>query len=395
VKKNLTNFNISTGTLSSGIYTVGGTLKFSGANIVNNAANLTISGTSAQILNGTTNGLANFVNNTGAFTVSANGNFTTGPSSFSNSGTVTVAAGSTMTVGGGNSYNQSAGTTTVDGTLGASAGINVTGGTVLGAGKLSGNATVGGSGTGPTLSVGDSGKAGLLAITGTYTQLSTGSISAFIGGTSVGTQYSQLQVGSSAMLAGTLNVTLASGFTPTIGSTFTVLTASSIAGTFSNSTISINGSEHFNVSYTSTGVVLTVASGNAPQSGGLAKSGVAVLPGNLLRFRVGGNHIPGARIRNSGARSSVAFPAETNLRRYSGSTRVVEVSRGPARIAQTWRKPTFTTPAGTKASVERVNVSNNWTAPMRAVSQRMPVGGISMQHVAVKVLQPTLPRFRR
>src|SRR5208283_4519086 len=119
-----------------------------------------------------------------------------------------------------------------------------------GGGKLSGNVTLGGSGTTPTIIVGDSGKAGLLAITGNYTQLSTATMNSFIGGTTVGTQYSQLQVGGTASLAGILTVTLASGFTPTVGSTFTVLTAETFTGTFSNSTIAINGSEHFAVSYT-------------------------------------------------------------------------------------------------------------------------------------------------
>ena len=76
---------------------------------MNNAANLTISGTSAKILNGTANGLADFANNTGSFTVTADGNFTTGVGNFTNSNKVTVATGSSMTVGGGYAYSQSAG----------------------------------------------------------------------------------------------------------------------------------------------------------------------------------------------------------------------------------------------------------------------------------------------
>jgi len=147
---------------------------------VNNAANLTISGPSAKILNGTANGLADFANNTGSFTVTADGNFTTGVGNFTNSNKVTVTAGSSMTVGGGYAYSQSAGTTTIDGTLTASSGINVTGGTIEGAGTLSGNVSVGGSGTTPALNIGDSGKAGLLVITGAYAQLTTASAKAFI-----------------------------------------------------------------------------------------------------------------------------------------------------------------------------------------------------------------------
>jgi fibronectin-binding autotransporter adhesin len=405
----LTNFNSSTNTLASGTYTVGGTMEFTGANIVNNAANLTITGTSAKILNGTTNGLANFANNTGAFTVTGNGSFTTAPSNFTNSGTVTVAKGSTMTVGGNNAYNQSAGTTTVDGTLTGSAGINVTGGSILGAGRLGGNVTVGGSGTAPTISAGDTGKAGLLAITSNYTQLSTATMNSFIGGTTVGTQYSQLQVGGTASLAGALTVTLASGFTPTIGSTFTVLTAATVTGTFSNSTIAINGTEHFNVSYTTTGVVLTVASGVAPQSGGLPRSALAVALSRKqqpvltsgLRHGIsgtprGGSHIFVAGLGNSRARSGAILAGGYGLNRYEGSNRV------PLQAAALWeRKPPVAAPvAELQLSRERVSQSlrqsNLWNGAARGGSSlRMPVAGTLMRRTPVRVMPPMLPRMGR
>jgi hypothetical protein len=77
---------------------------------------------------------------------------------------------------------QMAGTTTIDGTLaGIAGGATVTGGTILGAGTVKGNLSVGGSGTAPTIRVGGSG----VAITGTYTQLATGTITGFINGTTV------------------------------------------------------------------------------------------------------------------------------------------------------------------------------------------------------------------
>lgn len=395
VGKNLTNFDSATNTLTSGTYTIGGTLKFTGANIVNNAANLTISGSSAQILNGTSNGLANFANNTGAFTLTGNGSLTTGSSSFSNSGTLSVMAGSTLTVGGGNSYNQSAGTSTVDGTLGAAWGINVTGGTVQGAGKLSGNVKVGGSGTAPTLNVGDSGKAGLLAITGSYTQLSGASMSVFIGGTGVGTQYSQLQVSSSATLAGTISVALASGFTPTIGSSFTVLTATSIAGTFSNSTIAINGSEHFNVSYTATGVVLTVASGSAPLSGGFAMSTfTAGLAGSALRHGPGGDRILVAGMGNSRARSGAFVSAGGGQQRYPAPVRVV-IPRSHALAPAIPQTPVVTRVNELTLAGGRVSLDRDWTGPLRVLSRRTAVSGVSRPHVPLRALPPLLSRLRR
>jgi fibronectin-binding autotransporter adhesin len=402
VTGDLTNFHSSTDTLASGIYTVGGTLEFTGANIVNNAANLTISGSSAKILNGTANGLANFTNNTGSLAVTGDGSFTTGSANFTNSGNVAATRGSTLTVGGGEAYNQSAGTTTIDGTLTASAGINVTGGTIEGAGTLNGNVSVGGAGTAPTLNIGDSGKAGLLVITGTYTQLSTASMNAFVGGTTVGTQYSQLQLSGTATLAGTLTVALASGFTPTVGSSFTLLTAASISGTFSNSTIAINSTEHFNVTYTSTGVVLTVASGAASQSGGAPQSTpVASVPRRQPVLSSEPRHwIAAAPSGNNflevmgGARpQSGVVVAGSELRRY-------EDLNGTAELA-TWEHKLPVAPVtrpqfGLEHNRQTTPHANDWTEPMRGASSlRMPTNGALMQRMPVKILQPMLPRLQR
>jgi hypothetical protein len=262
--------NLSGGTLANGTYVIGGTVQLPTANggIVTNAANLTLSGTAAKIFDGTANALAGFNNNTGTFALSSGAAFTAASSNFTNSGTVTVAKGTTLTVPGtGNSYGQTAGQTTIDGTLaGISGGASVTGGTILGTGSVKGKLSVGNaSGSVATINVGDSAKAGLLSITGTYTQLATGAMTGLVNGTTAGTGFSQLKVTGAAALAGTINFTVATAFQPslTVGETFTALTASSVTGTFSNSTIAINSSFHFVVSYTSTGVVLTVASGPA------------------------------------------------------------------------------------------------------------------------------------
>jgi len=190
----------------------------------------------------------------------------------------------------------------------------------LGAGTLKGNVSIGGGGTTPTINVGDAGKAGLLKITGTYAQLSTGTMNLSIGGTTVGTKFSQLQVSGAASLGGTLTAALVNGFTPTVGQTFTVLTASSVAGTFSNSTIAINSTEHFAVSYTSTGVVLTVASGPVSKSASTAlisqmaftntKQAIAtakpIVLSSGLRYKIGGDTKPVliAGLRREGGHSN-------------------------------------------------------------------------------------------
>ena len=263
--------NLASGTLGSGTYTVGGTLQLTSANggITTNAANLTLTGTTAKILDGTSNALSTFNNNTGTFALAAAANLTSGNSNFSNSGTVDIGKGSTFTIGGSaHSYLQTAGQTTLDGTItGAGGGlVTVTGGTILGAGTVKGTLSAGNAtGNAVTVNVGDSGLAGLLSITGKYTQLATGNLTGTINGTTAGTGYSQMKVTGTAALAGTINFTVTTAFQAslTVNEQFTALTASSISGTFSNSTIAINSNFHFAVTYTTTGVILTVESGPA------------------------------------------------------------------------------------------------------------------------------------
>jgi hypothetical protein len=63
-------------------------------------------------------------------------------------------------------------------------------------------------------------------------------------------------------LNGTLNVKLINGFTPTVGTKFTILTGGVVGGKFATvNGLIINSGEHFEVSYTATAVTLTVASG--------------------------------------------------------------------------------------------------------------------------------------
>jgi hypothetical protein len=66
-------------------------------------------------------------------------------------------------------------------------------------------------------------------------------------------------------LGGTLTIKLAAGFTPTVGETFTILTASTVSDQFTTvNGLAISGSEHFNITYNTGSVVLTVASGALP-----------------------------------------------------------------------------------------------------------------------------------
>jgi hypothetical protein len=280
IKGPFKNFKSTTGTLSGGSYNISGTLQFDNANILNNAAKLTLAG---QIVDqNNANALLNFNNNmaTGSLTVlpqTFGTNFTSaGP--FSNAGKVTITKGVAFVVGGsGTNYNQTGGTTTVDGRLAVPLGglVNITGGILQGGGALPAGSAITGSvslgnpsTTAATFIIGDSNKkSGLIAIANNYAQLATGVMDMQIGGTTPGTQYSQLNITGTAALTGTLNIAIIKSFKPMIGQTFTILNASTgITGAFSvvNGT-AIDATKHFSVSYNPTTVVLTVVSGAAPQ----------------------------------------------------------------------------------------------------------------------------------
>jgi hypothetical protein len=249
--------NLVGGTLTGGTYTTTGMLEV-GSAITTNAASITLTGPSAEILSTpTTNALAALGTNatTGVLSLQTGQALTTG-TNFSNAGKTTVGAGSSFTVGG--SFTQTAGTTTVDGRLTAPSGLNLQKGTLEGKGTLaapvSSNATV---------IVGDATtKAGLLTVTGSYSQEAKGILNVAIGGSTVGSQYSQMAVSNGVSLAGTLTIKRINSFTPTIGEVFTILTGSVVTGTFTTvKGSSINSGEHFEVGYTPTAVTLTVVSG--------------------------------------------------------------------------------------------------------------------------------------
>jgi hypothetical protein len=267
VSGNLTNFS---GTkLTGGTYVIGGTLQFNGANIVTNAANLTLAGSAATIINQTSvNGLKNFTTNaaTGKLTLSGSQSLTTAGGSVTNGGMLTVSNGSTLTIGGSSFlFTQTGGTSTIDGTLTSSTAstFNLNGGSLFGSGTVNYSLV-----DKATVTPGDSAtKTGILSVKQTYTQGSGGVLNISIGGNTAGTQFDRLNVTSTAALGGTLNVTLINGFVPAVGATFDILNGSTVSGNWSTiHGLSINSSEHFTETVNPTDVVLTVVSGAAPLS---------------------------------------------------------------------------------------------------------------------------------
>jgi hypothetical protein len=247
----------SAGTLIGGTYSVVEKLGFSGS-VVTSAANITLNGTAAEILDKSSgnNALATLATNAvkGVLWLQS-GQVLSVAANLVNKGTVTVGAGSRLSAG---NYAQTAGTTTVDGELMASA-LKLQKGTLQGKGAISAAVIASAA-----VTAGDSPtKAGVLSITGTYTQAASGILNIAIGGKKADTQYSQLAVSNGASLNGVLDIKLIKGFVPAIGNTFTILTSSTISGKFSkvNGT-KINGREKFDVEYGSSAVTLKVVSGS-------------------------------------------------------------------------------------------------------------------------------------
>ena len=131
---------------------------------------------------------------------------------FSNSGTVDVQTGALSSLGG---YNQTDGSTILaGGTLGASY-VNLNGGALSGSGSVV--ATV--QNTAGRIDPGAAGTAGVIAITGNYTQSASGVLNIDIGGTGSG-QFDRLTVSGTATLGGIISASLFNNFTPATGATF-------------------------------------------------------------------------------------------------------------------------------------------------------------------------------
>jgi hypothetical protein len=99
---------------------------------------------------------------------------------------------------------------------------------------------------------------GRLNITGDYSNLDEGTLAIQLGGTTAVTQYDVLTMSRFAFLDGTLNVTFANGFVPSVGNMFTFITtaANGVFGEFEN--LQLPGGFQWDVDYLSNSVVLKV-----------------------------------------------------------------------------------------------------------------------------------------
>ena len=116
--------------------------------------------------------------------------------------------------------------------------------------------------------------AGLLAITGDYVQTAGGKLSAEIGGTTPGTDYDLFAVAGTASLDGTLQTALINSFAPDLTNIFTILTASSVTGAFSNYTgLDAGQSVEFEPNINPTEVTLSLTFATGPSVVSISPTG--------------------------------------------------------------------------------------------------------------------------
>jgi uncharacterized repeat protein (TIGR01451 family) len=222
------------------------------------------------------------ISNTGTFKKSANSATSNIEPAFTNSGGTISANAGTMNFKTLTQDTNSNGTTSLNG--GALSFVNpfvMNGGTLNGSGNITGDV----NNAGGTLSPGTS--PGTIAITGNYTQGSTGAMNIELAGTSAG-QFDLVNVSGTVTLDGTLNVTLLS-FTPVNGNTWQPLTFATRTGDFAVKNLPTFAGTHGSItaSYTPASLMLTAVV--TPQSSDLSiivSAPLSVNAGSSLSYTV-------------------------------------------------------------------------------------------------------------
>ncbi|MBI5766900.1 MAG: PEP-CTERM sorting domain-containing protein [Verrucomicrobia bacterium] len=183
---------------------------------------------------------------------------------FTNTGTVIVSAGNlhfdtTFALNGGVINVATGATTQLD------LGLTVNpGATLIGGGTVQGNVTVGAA-TGSQALVSPGDTIGTLTIQGNLTLLATSTLLIDLAGTGQGSTFDHLSVSGTATVGGNLNLSLAQSFplyNLPAGTQFTVLTAGTLTGAFSNAAngtrlTTTAGDGSFLVNYAGNSVVLS------------------------------------------------------------------------------------------------------------------------------------------
>lgn len=193
------------------------------------------------------NGASGTFNNSGTFEKTGGSGTSAVQAGFVNSGSVQANSG---TLNFATLFSQTSGNTFLGGGI-----LSLSSPATFSGGTLSGSGTIGGSvvNSSATVAPGTSTVTGTITFASSssdYTQDAAATYSVKIGGTGTG-QYDQISVGGLTTLAGALKVTLINGFSPSKGSTYTIIRSGSLQGQFSGVP------EGWNVTYNKTSVVLT------------------------------------------------------------------------------------------------------------------------------------------
>ncbi|GGG35722.1 hypothetical protein GCM10011344_40760 [Dokdonia pacifica] len=203
--------------------------------IASPASSFTIQSGGTIINDGTINSIRNF-------TISNGGTLTNSGFLNINNFTFTISSGAILT-------NSTTGAITNNATLNTSSlGTLINGGTLLGD-----NISHGGDFSNAGM-VSPGNSIGTYTFNMGYTHQSTAILTTEIESTS---NFDAVTVTAAATLSGTLDVSLVNGFTPSVGDTFTILTANSISGTFT--TTNLPAGYNWNINYTATEVILEVS----------------------------------------------------------------------------------------------------------------------------------------
>ena len=101
-----------------------------------------------------------------------------------------------------------------------------------------------------------------------YSQYSDGTLSLQFAGTTADTQYDKLTTNNTSFIAGKLKISLINGFTPALGNSFTVLTATSIIGYFGTYDLpQLASGQAWRIDQTATAITLTVVEGDYNRNG--------------------------------------------------------------------------------------------------------------------------------
>ena len=162
--------------------------------------------------------------------------------------------------------------------------VSINGGTLTGTGAINGNLL--GAGDVQPSSAGTT--TGPMTVSGTYND-SSGTLTIPVSGTTnPGTDFGQLSATGAATLGGTLTLNTASGFSPPLNTSYTILKAGSVSGTFGAVNGRVLSDRQYVLTYNPTSVVAKVepltatVTGVSPNAGPLGTKSVTITGTNFV-----------------------------------------------------------------------------------------------------------------